>query len=239
MASVVSLCRGSGEWVIPSHPGGWTDDDLRVPDGRSLAVTTSALIKSLRRGREAEALYFAAQMERKFWRYVWRRLAIFAAEGVGLADLDAIVRVQALAAAYADARQHSRRPPDGNLLALAVLLLARSPKNREADGLKNCVDGLTKAGWRPEVPDEALDGHTPEGRERFDPEAREVHWLTVGSVVVPDVGPKDWTLRAMRSTARKGLIRSDRVEEQARQWNAEGRLRWGVDGYEIDNGKEQ
>ncbi len=61
--------------------------DLRTPDGTDLRVAVSALIKALRRGQELEGYYWAKQIEAGgFWRYLWRRLRIFASEDVGLGD---------------------------------------------------------------------------------------------------------------------------------------------------------
>ena len=53
---------------------------------------------------------------------------------------------------------------DGNVLAMAVLYLCRSPKNHETDDLKNHVEGRVKSGWRAEIPDHALDAHTSRGK---------------------------------------------------------------------------
>ena len=64
--------------------------ELLVPDGTPLKVAVSALIKTLRRGQEVEALYWARQIEARYAKYVWRRLRIFASEDVGLADPQAL-----------------------------------------------------------------------------------------------------------------------------------------------------
>jgi len=122
--------------------------------GYMLDEVTSALIKSLRRGLEEEALFWGQEIEESgYFRYIWKRLLIFATEDIGLIDPDAIVRINALAQAY------------------DVLYLARAPKNREVDEFKNHIERRKRDGWRPEVPDFALDVHTRRGRKAGKTEA--------------------------------------------------------------------
>lgn len=128
----------------------------------------SALIKSLRRGMEEESLFWAQEIEESgYHKYIWKRLLIFCAEDVGMADLDAIVRVNALAQAYETIRKNQPKevPVEGDILAMAVLYLARAYKNREVDEFKNVIERRKKEeNWMPEIPDFALDVHTRRGR---------------------------------------------------------------------------
>jgi hypothetical protein len=208
------------------------DDYQRtVPDGTLLSDAVSILIKELRAGHELEALYWARQIEDKFYKYVWRRLEIFACEDVGLANPFLIVIVGALKSAYMTHRaESSKDKPDTNIIAMAVLLLARSAKNREVDNLKNVLGALMKeAGWQPEIPEHALDSHTSSGRNdpRFrDPAFRAMHWFTVASRVTPEVGPMDAYLWHLRNLSRSGagvLPRED-VDAMEAGWREEGRL---------------
>jgi hypothetical protein len=202
----------------------------QTPNGTPLPTAVSALTKALRRGREVEALFWAKQLERRYHRYVWRKLCTFAAEDVGIADPLAVVVVNSLAQAYGRHRDESSKPiPDGPLLAMAVLYLARAPGSREVDDFDQAVAHLQEdEGWSAEVPDYALDLHTPEGKER--PE-RLKHWLEHGSHLTDRQGPLDWLLWIRRWAARKGHLDREAVEEQAQRWAEEGRLRFGVDGY--------
>ena len=206
---------------------------MEVPDGTDLASATSALIKSLRRGREVEALYWAQQMEARYWRYVFRRLAVFATEDVGLADPQAVVIVASVRTLYEQGKTESRAPrPDGSLLSFVVLYLARAPKSREADDLTNAVGRLRlDEGWRPDVPAEAVDMHTAEGRAAMSEDDRMRHWFTEGSVLVGAVGPYDWKLWLRRWAVRQGWLDGDQVEAEAEAWDADGLLRYGTDGY--------
>lgn len=212
---------------------GSEERQLLVPNGTDLRLAVSVLTKHLRRGQELEALYWAQQIEQRYWRYLFRRLAIFACEDVGLGNPHAITVIQSCAEAYEAAKKHSRAPrPDGNLVAFPVLLLCRSPKNREADHLKNVVAGLVDDGWEPEIPAAAYDAHTDEGREAMSRDERVAHWLMVASEVEPEVGPDDWRLAMWRRAADAGQLRADRVEEHAHRWDEEGRLLYGIDGYQ-------
>ena len=210
-------------------------DDFKpeVPDGTPLNEAVSSLIKELRRGNELEATYWAFQIEANFYKYLWRRLYIFAAEDVGLANPDAIVQIRALAEAYMTIRKESRKNrPDGNLITMAVLVLARSQKNREADHLKNVEHILRKLyGWMASVPDYAIDAHTEKGRKKWDKEDRNRMWMLEWSKVDPEIGPFDWQLWMLRRLVTLGELESDFVEEIADKWESQGQLLYGKEGY--------
>jgi replication-associated recombination protein RarA len=206
--------------------------ELFTPDGTELGVAVSAMTKCLRRERELEAMYFARQIEQGgFWRYAWRRLAIFAAEDVGIANPAAVVVVDACKSAYEATRKESKGEPDGALLGLAILVCARSPKNREASELSEVVGHLVSdEGWSAEVPDEAYDLHTSKGRQSMSTTERLTHSFEVASQGSPKSGPRDWLLWVRRWGARKGALDRTQVEDEATEWNREGLLRFG-DGY--------
>jgi len=89
--------------------------------------TISAFIKSLRGSDPDAALYWMARMiyAGEDPAFVFRRMVIFAAEDVGLADPDALVVVQAAAAAYDRVGL-----PEGRFhLSQAALYLATAPKS--------------------------------------------------------------------------------------------------------------
>lgn len=139
---------------------------LLTANGYPLLECTSALIKLLRRGDEGRALFFALEIETRFPFHVWKRLRIFAAEDIGLADPTAIVTVNALAESWAAIKE--RAPKDvvveQDFLVMAVLICARAPKHREVDTAKCYVLERRAKGWREPVPDFALDCHTGRGR---------------------------------------------------------------------------
>lgn len=206
--------------------------DPTVPDGTPLNEAVSILTKELRRGRELEALYWARQIESGYWKYLFRRLAIFACEDVGLGNPLALGVVMSAQQAYATAKaDSSRSTPDGNLVTMAVMVLARSEKNRECDHLKNVEHSLTKHGWKPEIPDYAIDAHTRRGREIYtDKRERDLLWFTEWSLVHPEVGPFDARLWHWRRLAKGGVMDPAAVERQAQEWNEAGDLVYGLEG---------
>ena len=144
-----------------------TDYKAITKRGYLLDEVASALIKSLRRGLEEEALFWAQEIEESgFYHYIWKRLLIFATEDIGLVDPDAIVTINALAQSYEYIKKYQQKGTlvEGNLLAMAVLYLARAPKNREVDEFKNHIEKRKRERWRPKVPAFALDVHTKRGR---------------------------------------------------------------------------
>jgi hypothetical protein len=204
----------------------------RVPDGTPLNEAVSILIKELRRGMELEALYWARQIEVSFHKYLWRRLAIFACEDVGLGDPQAIVVVESLEKAYARIKTESKAgKPDGNLISMACLYLARATKNREADHLKNVAHVLEQIGWRPSTPEYAIDAHTARGRMIYKTqEDRDRGWFLEWSKVMPEVGPYDARLWHLRRLVDEGTLDTEFVEDLATKWDAAGQLVYGMEG---------
>lgn len=206
-----------------------------VSDGTPLNEAVSSLIKEMRRGKELEALYWATLIEENFWKYLWRRLAIFAAEDVGFGNPMAIVIIESLASAYERIKRESRKDkPDGNLVSFAVLTLCRSEKNREADHLKNVLHVVRRRyGWMAKVPEYAVDAHTERGRKIWtDKHDRDRMWFLEWSSVKPEVGPLDWQLWHLRRIAHEGVIDPAWVEEKAKEWEKEGLLFYGLEGPE-------
>lgn len=168
-----------------------------------------------------------------FYKYVWRRLAIFCAEDVGLGNPLAITVVNALWQSYDTAKKDSSRgQPDGNLLTMAIMVLARSEKNRECDHLKNAEHSLVKHGWKPEIPDYAIDMHTRRGREGSSMTKAEIDraWFTDWSYVEPEVGPYDWRAWHWKRLANKGAMVAKEVSAKIAEWAGAGELIYGEDG---------
>lgn len=213
-------------------PAKQDDFEIRVPCGETLNTAVSVLIKELRRGKDVESVYWARQIEKVAYKYVWRRLLIFATEDVGIANPDAIVQVTALREAYLAIRsENSKKHVDGDVIVMAVLILARSPKNREVDHLKNVVGAMESRGWRPEVPEYAIDGHTALGRQRtMTKTEKALEWYFTASYCENEVGPLDARLWLWRSLADQGHLDRFWVEEQAQEWENRGLLVYGAEG---------
>jgi replication-associated recombination protein RarA len=139
---------------------------MTTPHGHFCGEVTSAMQKSIRRGEERDALYFAAELELAgYGNYVWKRLRIIASEDVGLADPMACVVVRTLFENWVEQRKADKSVPSGEqrlFIVHAVLYLARARKSR-------LVDHALMAMWEGdrqsrEIPDYALDRHTAAGK---------------------------------------------------------------------------
>jgi replication-associated recombination protein RarA len=159
-----------------------------TPHGHNFGEAASALQKELRRGKEEEALYWAVQLDLGGYpHYVWRRLKVTCEEDVGVANPDLIVQVTALHEGWKE--MHGRNPDQHawdmrGKMAMAVMLIARSPKSRVANDA-TCVmwnEALSAdLQYRREVPDYAVDMHTGRGRRMG---RDHEHYLAEGSKLV-------------------------------------------------------
>lgn len=139
---------------------------LTTKGGYPIDECTSALIKVLRRSDEELALFFGLELAERFPEHTWKRLTIFAAEDVGLADPQAIVVVTSLWDAWARIKklQGKARVVEGDLLVMALLICCRAPKSKEADTAKNWMEERRQRGFKPAVPPYSLNSHTARGK---------------------------------------------------------------------------
>jgi MgsA-like AAA+ ATPase family protein len=146
---------------------GQGSNDPFTKNGYDRSEVVSALQKAIRRNQEPQALYWATElMESNQGYQMWRRLLVIAAEDVGLADPDMVMRIMAMKQAHDMGREW-------NIPFLAVMILCRSPKNREADDAAWYYECRRKEGWKIPVPPEAVDGHTQRGRRNLYARARD------------------------------------------------------------------
>jgi replication-associated recombination protein RarA len=136
----------------------------RTVRGYDFYELLSALQKDIRRGREYEALFWAAELETFNATALWNRLRIIASEDVGIASPFVPVIVDTLHRQYLEFKKN-RNDAWRLFLANAVLLLARCTKSRMVDDLVNVVyTEILQDDKRPEIPNYALDMHTARGR---------------------------------------------------------------------------
>lgn len=138
---------------------------LKTKDGYSLDEVVSALQKSIRRGKEEEAFYWAQEMCPLFEGYLWKRLLVISYE-----DVSALVPGNIPAAISGMREDYLQFRKEGNgaailVLSNAILLLSRAPKTRIADNFLITMAYRLQNGVRLEIPDYALDKHTRRGRE--------------------------------------------------------------------------
>ena len=134
-------------------------------NGYSLDEVVSALQKSIRRGMEEEALYWAIELAVSgYGQYLWRRLGVTVSEDIGLIEPLACVIVNSLAENCKRCTK-SWKDPEMLPIAHAVLYLCRCYKNREVDDYIEYMMDKIKDGYCLDIPGWALDVHTDKGKK--------------------------------------------------------------------------
>jgi len=139
--------------------------EKKTEKGYDLWEAASALQKSIRRGDEDGALFWATELDKSgFGEYVFKRLKIIASEDVGLAEplLPAVLESLYSNWIVQRKKKDTDHNPERLFLVHAVLLLVRARKSRIVDhaliAYYNNDEDVR------EVPDYALDKHTIRGR---------------------------------------------------------------------------
>jgi replication-associated recombination protein RarA len=123
----------------------------------------SALQKSVRRGKEEDALYWAYMLHRAgFSKVLTNRLHVILWEDIGVGDMAAVVFCRYALSDFECARDKGQT--DFLALNCAILAMCRAIKCRDADNLIPII--LNDVVNDPEhpIPDYALDGHTFPGK---------------------------------------------------------------------------
>ncbi len=126
--------------------------------------TISAFIKSMRASDEKGAMYWLAKMLHagEDFRFIARRIVIFASEDIGLADPEALP----LAIATQHAVEFVGLPEARIPLAHATAYMCRSPKSREAYDALNAASEKIEAEQTKRVPERLKNKHFPVNPER-------------------------------------------------------------------------
>ncbi len=126
--------------------------------------TISAFIKSMRASDEKGAIYWLAKMLHagEDFRFVARRIVIFASEDVGLADAQALP----LAIATQQAVEFVGMPEARIPLAHATAYMCRAPKNRDAYDALGAATEEIEAERTQRVPEKLKNKHFPVNPER-------------------------------------------------------------------------
>jgi replication-associated recombination protein RarA len=141
--------------------------DIKTVNGYDFFECSSAMQKSIRRGMEDEAMFWAVELFNSgFVEYVWKRLKIISSEDIGLANETISSEIQAL---YEMHKELAKKKEDKNqpwrlMLTHAVLKLCRSAKSRTVDWALMYYWGCHQFRQRP-VPDVALDKHNDRGKK--------------------------------------------------------------------------
>lgn len=183
----------------------------QLKSGVSYDEVISGLQKMIRRGKEREALILAQELfDNGYHSAVARRAMICGVEDVGLANPAVVSHVFALCTGYIISKKDS---PTGRVeplaLIMSIILLARSPKNRECDDAQIVTIARMKAGRDKAeniIKENAfiVDQHTQRGKVRLASQATESgqayenvamrEFLTVGTQLIPhlEVNGNPW-----------------------------------------------
>ena len=152
--------------------------ELRTKRGYDFFEVSSAMQKSIRRGDEKLAGYFAQEMfASNYSKYIWKRLLTISAEDVEIAITQEIL---SLHFSFNFVNDKKDKEKGRIFISKAVILLCRAFKSRDADHLQclvydkkmdisdaeikqNLEDSNTEE-YLP-IPDYAFDIHTKKGRQ--------------------------------------------------------------------------
>lgn len=157
--------------------------------GYSMDEVRSALQKSIRRGLEEEAAWWAYQLLRHDWHaYLWRTLRIIASEDVGTGDTSVAATIDALARNAKEGTDGFKKTMFIGMCEMhAVIVLCRARKSWEQNHLlatcqKHWLEVEDGRRELPPVPEFALDAHTDRGRRAGVPKSK---WWDEGDALHP------------------------------------------------------
>jgi replication-associated recombination protein RarA len=171
--------------------------DIKTINGYDFFECSSALQKSIRRGMEDEAMFWAVELfNSNFAEYVWKRLRIMSSEDIGLAEENISSEINALYQMHKEQakKKDDKNKPERLFLTHAVLLLSRSVKSRTIDWALMYYWGCHQNRLRP-IPDIAYDKHNDKGRKMG---RSWKHFFEEGTIlIVPDDYPTEEEYKAL------------------------------------------
>lgn len=139
---------------------------LETTSGYDFYEVSSAFQKSMRRGLEQDAMYWALELEERYGAYLWKRMIIISHEDMGIVNTEVINFVETCRNQYLYLKAQKNDRHRLLVTANAVLAICRSVKTRIGDDFLNvCLKhphGIDKK----EIPDYALDAHTLRGKKK-------------------------------------------------------------------------
>lgn len=135
-------------------------------DGKyDLYEVLSALQKSIRRGKEYDAVFWAVQLESFNSDILWSRLRTIASEDIGYANPIMPILIDTLEKQYLKSREKLGDNSFRLFFINAVICLCYSKKSRITDDLLNVIySEIQHENKQLLIPDYALDIHTYKGR---------------------------------------------------------------------------
>lgn len=141
--------------------------EIKTKRGYDFYEVSSAFQKSIRRGLEEDAIFWAVELfESGFGEYVMKRIRIISSEDIGLAEPSISSEVWALYEMYREQakKKDDKNHPERLFLIHSVMLLSRSRKSRLIDWTLIWA-WFTHAFRRLPIPDFAFDKHNEKGRK--------------------------------------------------------------------------
>jgi replication-associated recombination protein RarA len=200
---------------------------LKTKNGYKLDQVVSALQKTIRRGLEEQALFWALEMCPDFEQHLWNRLLIIGYEDISaLVPGNVVVSISTMRDDYFFLRSKGN---SGALLVLsnAILLMCRSDKSRVGDNFLISFGNRLDDGYREEIPNFALDKHTGVGRSM---KRAGKHFVEQGSIIEP---PSKTVADKYKDEAEKRL-NQNQFKIQAFAWAKEKRSKRSKAGSKLD-----
>lgn len=185
--------------------------ELKTKNGYDFFECSSAMQKSIRRGLEEDALFWAVELyESNYAEYVWKRLRIISSEDIGLSEANISSEIWAL---YEMHREQAKKKEDTNrpqrlFVIHAILKLCRATKNRTVDWALiyhfECHQNLLR-----KVPDYAYDKHNDKGKKLgrgWGHFFEEGTFLEQNPVIISEEQYKELAKKAVNKTCGKGLF---------------------------------
>ncbi len=139
---------------------------ITTQKGYTLFDVASAFQKSVRRGLEHEAMYWAVELySSNLDEFLWKRIRIISSEDVGLAEPNIAANISALYTSYKEQKKkkEEKHQPERLFLTHAVIMLCRAQKSRLIDWALLYYWNAHPHEHKP-VPEWAYDKHTQRGR---------------------------------------------------------------------------
>jgi replication-associated recombination protein RarA len=140
--------------------------NLKTKKGYDFFEVSSAFQKSIRRGLESEAMYWAVELfNSNYSEYIWKRIKIISSEDVGFADPCISSEIQSLYEMFSAQakKKDEKNAPERLFLTHAVLMLCRARKSRLVDWALIHYWKTHELEFKP-IPDFAYDKHNDKGR---------------------------------------------------------------------------
>lgn len=132
--------------------------------GYQFGEVTSAVQKSIRRGDEREAIYWALELYETAPHYLVKRLLVIASEDVGMADPQTVMAVNVLALGWAEGKRFSWYMSPHQVIQM-VMMLCRAGKSTEVEDAIAVTQLDMKEGKLRQIPEDAIDMHTQKGKD--------------------------------------------------------------------------